>query len=266
MSIRARMSSVSSTSCLTAVLIVESDEAMKSASRPGSAMFIASVWRSSESSGESDTTCWKFVLMLRASASISRRSASFVSSAAALTRARRYGCGRHDLVEREPRQSLDDQPQAAVGQLEHLVNVRRRADAEQILLLRLFDRRVALREHGDQLAVRDRVVDQTHRALAGDGERHERIRKEDRVPKRQNRQLRRNRKRPIADREVLGLEVLELIAHRDLTSGPGNPDRTLNCGRRRWGEMGSATGEAPIGDAGCYMSRKSELAPRRAVA
>ena len=76
---RARMSSVSSTSCLTAVLIVDSDDAMKSARRPGSAMFIASVCRSSDRSGDSDTTCWKFVLMLRASASISRRSASLVS-------------------------------------------------------------------------------------------------------------------------------------------------------------------------------------------
>ena len=129
LSIRARMSSVSSTSCLTAVLIVDSDEAMKSASRPGSVMFIASVCRSSDSSGDSETTCWKFVLMLRASASISSRSASLVSSAAALTRARRYGLRRHDLVERQPRQALDDQPQAAVGQLEHLVDVRRRADA-----------------------------------------------------------------------------------------------------------------------------------------
>ena len=52
---------------------------MKSASRPGSVMFIASVCRSSDSSGDSDTTCWKFVLMLRASASISSRSASLVS-------------------------------------------------------------------------------------------------------------------------------------------------------------------------------------------
>ncbi len=54
---RARMSSVSSTSCFTAVLIVESDEAMKSASRPGSVMLVASVCRSSASKGESDTTC-----------------------------------------------------------------------------------------------------------------------------------------------------------------------------------------------------------------
>ena len=86
---RARMSSVSSTSCLTAVLIVESDEAMKSARRPGSVMFAASVWRSSESSGDSDTTCWKFVLMFRASASISRRSASSIASTAVVTRPRR---------------------------------------------------------------------------------------------------------------------------------------------------------------------------------
>ena len=89
---RARMSSVSSTSCLTPVLIVESEDAMKSASRPGSVMFIARVCRSSDSSGDSDTTCWKLVLMFRASASISSRSDSLVSSVAALTRARRYGC------------------------------------------------------------------------------------------------------------------------------------------------------------------------------
>ena len=86
---RARMSSVSSTSCFTAVLIVDRDDAMKSARRPGSVMFTASVCRSSDSSGESETTCWKFVLMLRASASISSRSASAVPSTAAVTRARR---------------------------------------------------------------------------------------------------------------------------------------------------------------------------------
>ena len=86
------MSSVSSTSCFTAVPIVNRLDAMKSASRLGSVMLIASVCRSSESNGDSDTTCRKFVLMFRASASISRRSASLVPSAAALTCARRYGC------------------------------------------------------------------------------------------------------------------------------------------------------------------------------
>ena len=49
--------------------------------------------------------------------------------------------GRHHLVERQPRQPLDDQAEAAVRQLEHLVDVRRGADAVEILLLRLLDRR-----------------------------------------------------------------------------------------------------------------------------
>ena len=33
------------------------DDAMKSARRPGSVMFAASVWRSSDKRGESETTC-----------------------------------------------------------------------------------------------------------------------------------------------------------------------------------------------------------------
>ncbi len=89
---RARTSSVSRTSCFTAVAIVVRLDAMKSASRPGSSMFIASVWRSSESRGESDTTAWKFVLMLRCSASISSRSPSDSFSGAVLTTARMKGC------------------------------------------------------------------------------------------------------------------------------------------------------------------------------
>ncbi len=91
LSSRARISSVSSTSCFTAVAIVDSEEAMKSARRPASVMFVASVCRSSDRSGDSDTTCWKLVLMLRASASISSRSVSLASSTASCTRARRYG-------------------------------------------------------------------------------------------------------------------------------------------------------------------------------
>ena len=170
---RARMSSVSSTSCLTVVLIVERLEAMKSASRPGSVMFIASVCRSSESSGDSETTCWKLVLMFRASASISSRSASLVSSARGADPRAQVRLRRDDVVELQAREALDDQAQAAVRQLEHLVDVRRGADRVEIVLARLLDRRVALREHGDQLAVRDRIVDQADRALARHRQRHE---------------------------------------------------------------------------------------------
>ena len=71
-SIRARMSSVSSTSCFTDVPMVVRLDAMKSASFPGSVMLPASACRSSDSNGDSDTTCWKLLLMLRCSASISR--------------------------------------------------------------------------------------------------------------------------------------------------------------------------------------------------
>jgi hypothetical protein len=153
--------------------------------------------------------------MFRASASISSRSASLVSSVAAAHARAEIRHGRHDLLHREPGQTLDDEAEAAVRQLEHLVDVGRSAHGVQIGLHRLLDGRVALGEDGDQLAVRDGVVDQANRAFARDGERHERIRKEDRVSKRQDRQLGRDIERPIADRDVLGLEVLELIAHRD---------------------------------------------------
>ena len=145
-SIRSRTSSVSSTSCLCGVPIVQRLDAMKSASRPGSVMLSASVWRSSESSGDSETTCWKFDLMLRCSASISRRSSSRTSPTARRTAARRYGLGRHHLVQLQPGQALDDEAQAAVRQLEHLVDVRRRADGVQVGLRGLLERRVALGE------------------------------------------------------------------------------------------------------------------------
>ena len=90
-SIRARTSSVDRISCFTGVPMVARLEAMKSASLPGSVMFAASVCRSSDSSGDSDTTCWKLLLMLRWSASISRRSSSRSASGATVTAARRYG-------------------------------------------------------------------------------------------------------------------------------------------------------------------------------
>ena len=144
----------------------------------------------------------------------------------------KIGLRRQDLLEGQASESLDNQAQAAVGQLEHLVDVRGRADRVQVGLPRLFDRRIALREHGDQLAVGDRVVDQPHGALASHRQRHEGIRKQDRVPQRQNRQLGRDAERPIAQREVLGLEVLELIAHRDLTLSGQAGDRGSRIIRR----------------------------------
>jgi hypothetical protein len=99
------------------------------------------------------------------------------------------GQGRYDFVELQPRQPLDDQPEAAVGELEHLVDVRRGADRIQVVLPRFFDRRVALGEDRNQFSVRDRIVDEPDGALARDRERHERIGKKYSIPKREDRQL-----------------------------------------------------------------------------
>src|SRR5204863_10056016 len=79
--------------------------------------------------------------------------------------------------------------QAAVGQLEHLVDMARGAERIEFALLRLFDGGVALREDADQFPTGNRLVYQPDGAFARHCQRHERVRKEDRVPKRENRQL-----------------------------------------------------------------------------
>jgi len=99
---------------------------------------------------------------------------------------------RRQPIEREAREALHDEAHAAVGQLEHLMNVRERADAVQVALARLFLGRVALNEYADQLAAGDRLVDEAHRRLARHGERHEGIREEHGVAQRQHRHFRRN--------------------------------------------------------------------------
>ena len=106
---------------------------------------------------------------------------------------RRFGDGAaqvrlrgHDPIERDTRQPLHDQSQAAVRQFEHLVNMRERADGVKIRLRRVVDGRIPLREDADHRTGRDRVVDQLHRRFAGDRERHERIGKQDRVAQRQH--------------------------------------------------------------------------------
>ena len=111
-------------------------------------MLAASACRSSDSSGDEDTTCWKLLLMLRWSASISRpitRRAAPRRRAVAL----QVRTGLSDAIETDAGQALHDQPQAAVRQLEHLVHVRGRADRIEVLLDRLLDRGLALGEHAD---------------------------------------------------------------------------------------------------------------------
>ena len=55
-----------------------------------------------------------------------------------------------EAIELHAREALNDQPEAAVGQLEHLVDVGDGADGVEVVLHRLFDRRVFLREDANQ--------------------------------------------------------------------------------------------------------------------
>ena len=108
--------------------------------------------------------------------------------------------GLDDAIERDALDALHDQPQAAVGQLEHLVDVGRGADRIQVFLQRLFDRGLALREDADQLAGGVGLFDQAHRCLARDRQRHERIGEQDGVAERQYRQFGGNLERPFGVR------------------------------------------------------------------
>ena len=133
---------------------------------------------------------------------------------------------RGDLIERQARQALDDQPQAAVGQLEHLVNMAGRADAIQVVLLRLFHRRVPLGEDANQLAGRNGFVDQPDGALARHRQRHERVGKEYRVAKRQDRKLVGHQEGPVGRRDFFQIERLVQIAHRRKRAAVnGRPDK-----------------------------------------
>jgi hypothetical protein len=102
-----------------------------------------------------------------------------------------------DFVKLQTRESLHDQPETAVGQLEHLVNVARGTERVQIGLLRLFDGGIALREDANQLTAGNRLVDQPDRAFARDGQRHERVREKNGVAERENRELVGKIERPI---------------------------------------------------------------------
>ena len=148
-----------------------------------------------------------------------------------------------DLIEADAGQSLDDQPKTSVGQAEHLVDVRRGAHPIEVLLMRLVERRVALGEDANQLALSDGIVNQLNGALPGHRQRHEGIRKQNGVPKRQNRQLRWYGERPLAERDLVECTSLVVIAHRAiLLSGPDCLEDPAGNAAPRW----AAASERPV--------------------
>jgi hypothetical protein len=130
--------------------------------------------------------------------------------------------GGRDARKPDACEALDNQPQAAVGQLEHFVDVSERADGVQVGLSRLFQAGIALREDADQLAPGDGLVDELDGTLAGHGQRHERVREEHGVAQRQHRHVRGDRERALA---AARLGASGLIAHKtsSVLAGPFPP-------------------------------------------
>ena len=126
--------------------------------------------------------------------------------------------GGTDPVQRDAGQPLNDQPQAAIRQLEHLVDVRDRADAVEIVLAGLFDRSLALREDAHELIALYRGLDEPYGTLAGHRQRHERAGKQHRVTKRENGQFRRDRQLTLSRRRPRCVRMARFVVH------PAAPD------------------------------------------
>ena len=210
-------------------------DAMKSASLPASEMFSASVCRSSDSRGDSGHD----LLEVRLDVPLEGVDLELVGLADVVGRRddprAQVGLRLDDLPHLEASEPLDDQPQAAVGQLEHLVDVGGRADPEQVGLDGFLDRGVALGEDGDELPAANRVVDQADGAFPGHRERHERVREQNRVAQREDGEFGGDRERPLPIRGFIERRGFGFVAHfrglrRSPGFGPASPGRAGGTG------------------------------------
>ncbi len=103
---------------------------------------------------------------------------------------------------------LHEDPERPVGDLDHLVDERDGADLVDVVPARRVERAVARRDEHEQALAGDDVVDQPHRALLADRERRHRLREDDHLLQRENRQ--RNR--------VLELQLVGLF-EREISQG-----------------------------------------------
>ena len=94
------------------------------------------------------------------------------------------------LDEPDPLEPLDEDAQRPVGDLDHLVDDRGRADLVQVVPAGLLGLRVPDGDEREHPVARDDVVDQPHRALLADRERRHRVGEDDRLLQREDRQPR----------------------------------------------------------------------------
>ena len=123
------------------------------------------------------------------------------------------------LEDAEALQPLHHEAQRAVREAEHLVDVGERADRVEVALERLVDRRVALGEDADHLALLHGLVDERDGALARHRERQHRLREQQRVAQRQDADLGRRAPVQVDLVNAVRLEVrLALVAQICLLS------------------------------------------------
>src|SRR5262249_10358463 len=140
--------------------------------------------------------------------------------------------------------SLDEDPQRAVRNADQPVDDRRRPDLVQVVPAGGLDLRVPDGNECEEAVTGDDVVDQGNRALLSDRQRRYRLREDDCLLERQNRQDRRN-----LDVALDRLEVLELnLAHDCLRTGID----ALRPSRER-----SATGRTIVRNPRSYVARAS---------
>ncbi len=182
-------------------------------------MLPASVASSSDRVGESSTTRWKKPKRaLRERAHLDLLVGGHVLADELHLRPHERAVLR-DLADPEPLDPLHDEPQRAVREPEHLVDVGEGPDLVEIALDRVVDRGVPLRHDADDLALLHRVVHQRDGALPGHRERQDGLGEEQRVAQGQDAQLGRD----VAQVDLVhtpGLEVgLAFVAHRLLSRG-----------------------------------------------
>ena len=95
------------------------------------------------------------------------------------------------LLEPDALDALNQDPQRPVGDLDHLVDDRDRADLVDVVESRGVDRRIARGHEREHPLAADDVVDQLHRTFLPDRERDRRLREDDRILEWKNREGRR---------------------------------------------------------------------------
>ena len=186
-------------------------------------------------------------LNVRWTLAVSARSSgpSSSTSGSSWIRANEVGIGGGELVQLDPLGPLHQDPDRAVGDLEHPGDDAGHADPLELLGAGLLQLRIGGGDHDERPIAGEHVVDQPDRALLADRQRRQRPRVGDHVAQRQDRQRLRQR--------ATGLQqhLVELVGGDDFDLGAGgrpevahDPSSARSIGTRRAVWSGSLIGSS----------------------